>query len=196
MTDSHFDVSKAARLDNPGRIAELRIPELLTEIGGVKVMADCVDLGCGTGTFTLPIAEIVGRWGKVYAVDDSQEMLEILKSRKLPKNVLPVKADFTETGLDDGIAEFCLAAFIFHETKQPEKLLAEAYRLLKPYGRLLVVEWRAEFESPGPPQKIRVTIDRMAALFTGAGFQGFQSGVWSDKHYYGLGVKPLYETDK
>ncbi|PPD58010.1 class I SAM-dependent methyltransferase [Dehalogenimonas etheniformans] len=196
MTDSHFDTSKAARLDNPSRVAELRIPELLTEIGGVKVMTDCVDLGCGTGTFTLPMAEIVGRWGKVYAVDDSQEMLDILKSRKPPKNVMPVKADFTETGLVDGIAEFCLAAFILHETKQPEKLLAETYRLLKPGGRLLVMEWRAEFDSPGPSQKIRVTVEKMSALVLETGFRNFQSDNWSEKHYYGLGVKPLYETDK
>jgi ubiquinone/menaquinone biosynthesis C-methylase UbiE len=194
MTDAHFDTGKAARLDNPGRIAELRIPELLVEIGGVKVMTDCVDLGCGTGTFTLPMAEIVGRWGKVHAVDDSQEMLDILKSRNPQKNVLVVKADFTQTGLDDGIVEFCLAAFVLHEIKEPEKLLAEAYRLLKPYGRFLVVEWRAEFDNPGPPQKIRLTMEKMEELFAGAGFKDFKSANWSDKHYYGIGVKP--QTDR
>ena len=191
---SHFDFSKVARLDNPTQITELRILELLSEIGGVKVMTDCVDLGCGTGTFTLPMAELVGRWGKVYAVGDSQEMLDILKSRNPPKNVMLVKADFNETGLDDAIAEFCLAAFILHENKEPEKLLAEAYRLLKPYGRFMVMEWRAEFDNPGPPQKIRLTMDKMEELFAGAGFKDFKSANWSDKYYYGIGVKP--QTDR
>ena len=193
MTEAHFDPTKAAWVDNPGRVAELRIPELLGEIGGVKVMTDCVDLGCGTGTFTLPMADIVGRWGKVYAVDDSQEMLDILKSRNPPKNVVTIKAGFAETGLDDEIAEFCLAAFTLHETKEPEKVLAEAFRLLRPGGRLLAMECGPEFESQGSLLKNPVTTERMGQLFAGAGFTNFHSGSWSDKYYYGLGLKPLYQ---
>lgn len=194
MTDAHFDVSKAARLDNESRIKELRIPELLREVGKIKGGTVAVDLGAGTGTFALRLAPLLGTKGKVYAVDDSADMLGILKSRKPPPNLLWVKADFTNTGLESGIADFCLAAFILHETKEPEKLLAEAFRLLKPGGRLLAVEWRAEFDSPGPPQKIRLTAERMGQLFAGAGFKDFESANWSDKHYYGRAQKPGTKT--
>lgn len=189
MTDNHFDIGSAARLDNPARIAELRIPELLREIGGVTTGMVCVDLGCGTGTFALPIAEIVGKLGKVFAIDDSDAMLGTLKSRKPPKSIMPVKADFIETGLDDAIAEFCMAAFILHETKEPQKVLDEAYRLLKPGGRLLAMEWRAEYDSPGPPQKIRISAVKIEAMFRLAGFKDFRCDNWTEKHYYSLGLK-------
>ena len=189
MTDTHFDISKAARLDNEGRIKELRIPDLLREIGKIKGGTIAVDLGAGTGTFALRLAPLLGTKGKVYAVDDNDDMLGILKSRTPPPNLNWVKADFTATGLDSGIADFCLAAFVLHETKKPQQLLNEAYRLLRPGGRLLAVEWRAEFDSPGPPQKIRITPEKMEAMFQAAGFKSFNSANWTEKHYYGLGVK-------
>jgi ubiquinone/menaquinone biosynthesis C-methylase UbiE len=189
MTDSHFDVSKAARLDNEARIKELRIPELLREIGKIKGGTVAVDLGAGTGTFSLRLAPLLGTRGKVYAVDDSADMLNILKSRNPPPNLNWVKADFTNTGLESGIADFCLAAFILHETKEPQKVIDEAYRLLKPGGRFLAVEWRAEFDSPGPPQKIRITADRMKSMFEAASFKNFAEAVWTEKHYYGTATK-------
>ncbi len=187
--DTHFDTSKAARLDNEGRIKELRIQELLRDVGKIKGGTIAVDLGAGTGTFALRLAPLLGTRGKVYAVDDSNDMLGILKSRNPPPNLNRVKADFTATGLESGIADFCLAAFILHETKEPQKVLDEAYRLLKPGGRLLAVEWRAEFDSPGPPQKIRVSLEKMEEMFVAAGFKDFTSAVWTEKHYYSIGVK-------
>ncbi len=45
MTDTHFDTSKAGRLDNEARIKELRIPELLREVGKIKGGTVAVDLG-------------------------------------------------------------------------------------------------------------------------------------------------------
>lgn len=187
--EHHFSVKMSARLDNPGRITELRIPELLVEVGRVKTGMVCVDLGAGTGTFTLPLAGLAGQTGKVYAVDDSRELLDIIKGKHSPDNVDLIQADFTATGLDAAIADFCLAAFVMHETKAPEKLMAEAFRLLKPGGRLLVVEWRAEFDSPGPPQSIRLGPGRLAGMFRNTGFGEFNFLNWSQKHYYATALK-------
>lgn len=189
MTDTHFDVSKAARLDNEARIKELRIPELLRDVGKIKGGTVAIDLGAGTGAFALRLAPLLGTKGKVYAVDDSADMLNILKSRNPPPNLNWVKADFTNTGLESGIANFCLAAFILHETKEPQKLLDEAYRLLKPGGHLLVVEWRAELDAPGPPKQIRVSAEKVEAMFRAAGFKEFKSENWTEKHYYGVATK-------
>jgi len=189
VTDSHFDTTKAARLDNEGRIKELRIPELLREVGKIKGGTVAVDLGAGTGTFALRLAPLLGTKGKVYAVDDSDDMLGILKSRNPPPNLNWVKADFTKTGLENGIADFCLAAFILHETKEPQKVVDEAYRLLKPGGRFLALEWRAEFDSPGPPQKIRITVENMESMLSAAGFKEIVSQNWNEKHYFARGLK-------
>lgn len=189
MTDAHFDTRKAARLDNEGRIKELRIPELLRDVLKIKGGTVAVDLGAGTGAFALRLAPMMGTKGRVYAVDDSADMLNILRSRNPPPNLFTIKANFTSTGLDSGIADFCLAAFILHETKEKQKLLGEAYRLLKPGGRLLAMEFRADVVSPGPPMQIRITAEQMKEMFTAAGFNNFSSAVWTEKHYYGIGVK-------
>ncbi|MDV2990190.1 MAG: class I SAM-dependent methyltransferase [Dehalogenimonas sp.] len=188
--DNHFSVKMSGRLDNPDRIAELRIPELLAEVGCVEAGMVCVDLGAGTGTFTLPLAELAGPTGQVYAVDDSGELLDVIKGKHPPPNVTLIQADFTASGLASGMADFCLAAFVLHETKSPDKLLTEAYRLLKSGGRLLVMEWRAEFDSPGPPQHIRVSACRSARLFREAGFTEFNFLNWTSKHYYSTAEKP------
>ena len=189
MTDAHFDTSKAARLDNESRIKELRIPELLRDVLKIKGGTVAIDLGAGTGAFALRLAPLMGTKGRVYAVDDSADMLSILRSRNPPPNLFTIKANFTSTGLDSGIADFCLAAFIVHETKEKQALVNEAYRLLKPGGRLLVLEWRAELDAPGPPKQIRVTPGEMDSLFRAAGFSEIVSQNWTEKHYYVIGKK-------
>jgi hypothetical protein len=67
--------------------------------------------------------------------------------------------------------------------------MAEAFRLTKPGGKAMVVEWRSELESPGPPQRIRLSKVRMDSLFTEAGFGDFEYAVWSPNHYWATGGK-------
>jgi ubiquinone/menaquinone biosynthesis C-methylase UbiE len=159
MTQGHFDTKRARVLDNKERIKELRPNQLLTQVAGITKGMTCVDLGCGTGIFSLPMAYCVGSEGVVYAVDDSAEMLKYLRAKNPPPNLRLVQRDAKQTGLGNQIADFCLLAFILHEVKQPYSIIAEAFRLIKPDGRALVVEWKAELDSPGPPQRIRLTRD-------------------------------------
>ena len=189
MTDAHFDTSKAARLDNESRIKELRIPELLRDVLKIKGGTVAVDLGAGTGAFALRLAPLMGTKGRVCAVDDSADMLNILRSRNPPPNLFTIKANFTSTGLDSGIADFCLATFIVHETNEKQALINEAYRLLKPGGRLLVLEWQAEGDFSGPRKEIRVSPQTVETLFRSAGFTEITSQNWTEKHYFVLGNK-------
>jgi len=76
MTEGHFDTKRAPILDSEERIKELRPYQLLKYTAGIKTGMTCVDLGCGTGTFSFPMLLCVGNDGVVYAVDDSAKMLE------------------------------------------------------------------------------------------------------------------------
>lgn len=189
MTEGHFDIRKAAKLDNEGRLKELRPLQLFREVVCIAPGMTCVDLGCGTGTFSFPLALCAGEEGIVYAVDDSDEMLGYLRAKKPPPNLRLIQSDAGHTGLDSQIADFCLLAFVLHEVKQHHILVAEAFRLLKPEGKVAVVEWKPEIDSPGPPRKIRLPREQVKQLFNNAGFTGFKYIDWSKSHYVAVGNK-------
>jgi ubiquinone/menaquinone biosynthesis C-methylase UbiE len=189
MRGGHFDPKRAPYLDADERIKELRPYQLLKEKAGIKPGMTCIDLGSGTGTFSFPLLRYVGSNGLVYAVDDSDEMLARIKAKNPPPNLILVHSDVSNTGLNDKIADFCLMSSILHEVDQSDKLLAEAYRLLKSGGRVLVVEWKAELDSPGPPQKRRLSREKVERLFKQAGFLNVEYCDWSRNYYIALGTK-------
>ena len=189
MPEHHFDTNMVSRLENDGRREELKPYEMLRNTGGVREGMTCVDLGCGTGFFSVPMAEIAGKTGKVYGVDDSADLLDYLRSKNPPSNLTLIQKDVRRTGLDAEIADFCMLAFILHEVKDTE-VITEAYRLLKPGGRLMVVEWRADSESSkGPPKSIRLTEEKVRRIFDDHNMRDFKYQPWSGNHYVAKVVK-------
>ncbi|MHB1469171.1 MAG: class I SAM-dependent methyltransferase [Solirubrobacteraceae bacterium] len=99
-----------------------------------------VDVGSGTGLLTLAIAD---RAGRVWAIDSSAGMRDYLlakaESAELT-NVRVVLASATSLPLVDGVADVVVSNYCFHELREPEKqrALREAYRVLRPGGRLVV----------------------------------------------------------
>jgi ubiquinone/menaquinone biosynthesis C-methylase UbiE len=189
MHDGIFDVKHAHKLDNPERIKNLRPLEILKDIAKVSDGETCVDFGSGTGVFALPMAELVSSAGRVYAVDSSPEMLEHIKAKNPPSNLFFVNSDVRRSGLDNQIADVCLFAFILHEVKEPGNLVAEACRLLKPGGRLLIIEWKAELDSPGPPKHARISKERVMQIFDENNLTAVEYIDWSPNYYIVLGRK-------
>jgi ubiquinone/menaquinone biosynthesis C-methylase UbiE len=189
MTEGHFDPEGAPYLDTDERIKELRPYRLLQEKAGIKPGMTCIDLGSGTGTFSFPLLLCVGAEGIVYAVDDSGEMLEHIREKNPPPNLILVHGDVSRTGLDSEIADLCMLSSILHEVEQPASLLAEALRLLKPGGRILAIDWKVELDSPGPPQRLRLSQAKVEQLFKQSGFHNFQYLDWSRNYYIALGNK-------
>jgi ubiquinone/menaquinone biosynthesis C-methylase UbiE len=184
-----FDTKHAPMLDAGWRVRELQPEQLIQEIIKVRAGEACVDLGCGTGTFALWMAEAAGEKGMVYAIDNSERMLEIIKEKDPPPQLIPVLADVMHTGLDDGIADVCLLAFILHEVENQVKLITEACRLLKSGGRIAVLEWRADADMPMPPKHRRITQQKIEELFRQAGLTSSDYVERTDMHYAAIGVK-------
>lgn len=104
-----------------------------------------IDLGCGPGFFTIDMAELTGADGQVVAVDLQKEMLEKVMGkalrRGLDKRITPHQCPQDSIGLTDNIqADFILAFYMVHETPDQEAFLNQVRPLLKPNGRLLIVE--------------------------------------------------------
>jgi ubiquinone/menaquinone biosynthesis C-methylase UbiE len=144
-----------------------------------------------TGMFALPMAELVGSKGRVYAIDNSEQMLAHIKSKNPPANLILVNSDVRRTGLSNQIADMCLLAFILHEVKEPSGVIAEASRLLKSDGRLIIIEWKADFDSPGPPRKRRISKEQIEQFFGHTGVMLDNYIDWSLNHYVVSGSRKL-----
>ena len=146
---------------------------ILKRMGINKKVKDAVDFGCGYGTFTIPTARMI--CGKVYAIDIESEMIEETK-RKVRKdrlsNVETILRDFISdgSGLKDESVDYVMLFNILH-TKEPEKLLREAYRILRNGGKLGIIHWNYDSATPrGPPMEIRPKPEQCIKWATNSGF--------------------------
>lgn len=186
-----FNTEHASMLDADWRVQELQPERLIGEIAKVRTGETCVDFGSGTGTLAIPMAASVGQGGRVYAVDNSDKMLGIIRAKKPPQQLIPVKTEVLETGLESGIADICLLAFIVHEVEQQDRLIAEASRLLKPGGRIIVLEWRADADMPIPPRHRRISREKIEELFRQAGLVLKEYIERTERHYAAVGEKQV-----
>ena len=96
------------------------------------------DLGCGTGQLSESLAPFVN---KVIAIDDSAAMLGAARRRLASMNNVEVKTGGLESlPLEDGSLDAALLFLVLHYVPEPETAIREARRVLKPGGRLLIVD--------------------------------------------------------
>lgn len=129
--------------DNPLRRL-VQKPEKILE-GLVGCGDHCMDLGCGIGYFTIPMARMVGPSGSVTAVDLQPEMLEGVKRRAgrndlLSRIRLHVSTPFS-LQMNEAF-DFILAFWMLHEVPDQFGMLREIHALLATGGRFLLVEPR------------------------------------------------------
>jgi ubiquinone/menaquinone biosynthesis C-methylase UbiE len=127
-----------------------------------------MDVGCGPGFFTLPLAEAVGEGGSVIAVDLQSAMLEKVGRRAGNSGLAPRirlhQCGPDSLGLEDvGPLDFALAFWMIHEVPGRSGLLAEVFGALREGGRLLAVEPKGHV---GPGAWAGTLDDAAAAGFT------------------------------
>lgn len=113
------------------------------------------DMGCGNGFYTLRLAKLVGKQGRVLAVDVQSEMLHLLDLRAKQsrfENIEPIQGTLTDPKLPEGEVDLILLVDVYHEFSHPEQMLRAMRQALKPHGRLVLVEFR--LEDPEVPIKL------------------------------------------
>ena len=141
-------------LERPEREEEEKT-ELLVTLLKLKPGEAVADIGAGTGYFSRRLAKLVGTNGTVYAVEIQQEMLDILTNKMAEigvRNVKPVLGTITDPKLPASSLDLILMVDVYHEFDHPYEMVEAMSKALKPGGRMIFVEYRAE--DPAVPIKL------------------------------------------
>ncbi|MBE0544475.1 MAG: class I SAM-dependent methyltransferase [Verrucomicrobia bacterium] len=155
------------------------VPLILDRLGINRQLRDVVELGCGYGTFTLPVAQRIS--GVLTTFDIESEMVERTRQRAAQAgvgNVLYVVGDvFTDGFGESASKDACLLFNILH-CEQPMKLLAEAAQVVRPAGFVYVIHWRYDPATPrGPSTEIRPRPEQILDWAEEAGLLASPEGV-------------------
>ena len=112
---------------------------ILAEIG-IKPGFSILDYGCGSGSYTIPAAQLVGEAGKVYSLDIHplavQQAQKVVAKKRLT-NIETILSDCA-TALPDESIDVVLLYDTLHNLSEPDKVLAELHRVVKATGILSV----------------------------------------------------------
>ena len=182
-----FDTKKKHKLDNEKR-RELLPPEqtlinLLLHKGDIMA-----DIGCGIGYFTIPASKIVGKSGKIFAMDISPEMLqdvEIKINENRISNVEPILTEENNLKLKDNEVTFAFISFVLHEADEKENFLSEIKRIICPKGKIAIVEWEKVNSEFGPRIEHRLDRIYLTKMLDSLGFSNI-STIDIGENFYGI----------
>jgi ubiquinone/menaquinone biosynthesis C-methylase UbiE len=175
MNQRTFQTGNAHRLDDPQRLLWMPPDEVIERLN-LKPGMVVADIGAGTGFFALPFARAVGAAGMVWTVDLQPAMLKMLEERLqgegAPGNIRLLEGRAANTGLPDGSCDLAFLGNIWHELDEPATVLLEMRRILRPGGRIAILDWRTGVpQPPGPPPEHRVASGETQALLNGGGWR-------------------------
>lgn len=152
------------------------------------------DLGCGSGYMSFAASRAIGERGRVYAVDVQKAVLGQVKKEAQVEgisNVVTVWSDLEVPGATQVPPSSLDAVFLTNTLfliKDKNAVFAEAKRLLKKDGQLLVVEWLPGNRAIGPPAQSRVGRDTALQFASSAGFSHV-ADIDAGRYHYGFVLK-------
>jgi ubiquinone/menaquinone biosynthesis C-methylase UbiE len=136
--------------------------------------ATVADIGAGVGYMSWRMAKRVGPTGKVYANDIQAPMLEQLQKNMQERrltNVTPVLGEPDDPKLPQGQMDLVLLVDVYHEFTNPQAMLRHIRESLKPDGRMVLLEYRAEDPNVPIMPLHKMTVAQVRAELEPEGFR-------------------------
>ena len=151
-----------------------QLPDEIMDTLGIAEGSVVADIGAGGGWFTIRLARRVGANGIVYAEDIQPQMLEATMRRVAREglgNVRRVMGTSEDPRLPAGAVDAALIVDTYHEFDNPDALLRNIAKSLKPNGRIGVVDFKRDGLGPGPALEDRVDPEQVVRDAEAAGLR-------------------------
>ena len=171
-------------------------PQKNIEQCGIQVGMEIADLGAGSGFYTVAAAKALVSTGRVYAVDAQKDLLTKIKNNAARDglyNVDVIWGDIEKpngTHLRDGSVDLALICNVLFQLEDKKAATDEIKRILKPGGRVLVVDWVDSFGGIGPKPEAVVKKEAILEMMAKNGFH-VDREISAGSHHYGIIFKKL-----
>lgn len=162
----------------------------VAQLGKIEGMT-VADLGAGVGVYTMLLAEKVGDTGKVYAVDVQKDFLSKIQNNARDHGLVNIEVVWGDierygaTKLADKSVDIAVLANVLFQAEDKMGVVGETKRVLKPGGKLLIVDWRDSYGGLGPQPEMVVRFDDAKAYFEDGGFV-FEKTIETGTQHYGF----------
>jgi SAM-dependent methyltransferase len=170
----------------------LDVPRILDAFDFGPEAGDLAELGCGYGTFTIPLAQRIR--GIVHALDIDSAMGTATMQRATAANLVNIRAQARDV-LAEGFgvpAGSCDAALLFNilHAEEPVALLRAAREVVRSGGLVAIIHWRSDIPTPrGPSLDIRPTPPQIAGWAGEAGLAADGTGFLLPPWHFGLKLR-------
>ena len=158
---------------------------------GIDPGMTVADFGSGSGVYVLLIADALQGSGHVYAVDIQRDLLRRTANEARQRGLNTVEVVWADLEKRNGsklapdTLDLVLISNLLFQVEDKSAVLTEARRVLRPKGRLVIIDWSDSFGGMGPQKRDVVTKDAALAFAQASGFtlhREFDAG----EHHYGL----------
>lgn len=190
MEDRKFNPEHRKILNNPERLEKLA-PRKIWDFIDYKRPEKIIDIGAGTAFITAALGELAPK-AHIDAFDIEPVMVTEMRSN-LPEysRITPHLMIDNKLPVSDEYADIVWMINLFHELKKPNLLLKEIKRVLKPNGKLLIIDWAKKQEAceSGPPLDHRVDESTITSFMVDADFSNIKSTEEFTDHLGVLGTR-------
>ena len=183
-------LNKIAFLESKQRESILP-PEVLIDEMPIHENHTLLDIGAGSGFFTIPMAKKTKEI--VYALDFDSRMLNVISEKAIKEdlqNIKLIESTIEALSLEDESIDFVMASLILHEVESLSKVLSKLYEVTKIGGHLLCLEYEKDEKIiEGPPMDIRISSTDLEQSLLNSGFKSTKITKINDSIYTILAKK-------